>query len=238
MLQIAVCDDDILECLNLSGKIKRILKDKKTDCAVKNFQSGKRLTECAEEFDIIFLDIIMAELDGMDTARILRKRAFDKTLIFVSSSKSYVFDAYDVEAFHYLLKPIDDGKLAAVLEKASLKTDAQSGRFIIVNKERQRIKLYLDDIYYFEIWGRKIRASGKNGDIKYYGRMGELEKKLAGGDFFRCHKSYLVNLKYVNSYNAHEAILDNGEIVPVSKRRYDDFCAEYLKAMRKLGGII
>ena len=238
MLQIAVCDDDVLECISLTDRIRRILNEMKIDCLIKKFGSGKQLADFSGSFDIIFLDIMMTGLDGIETARALREKMFDKILIFFSSSKSYVFEAYDVEAFHYLLKPIDEGKLTAVLKKALSKTDMKSGRFIIINKDREHKKLFLDDIYYFDIWGRKICAYSKNGETEFYGKICELEKKLSGDYFFRCHKSYLVNLKYVNSYNAHEITLDNGAILPVAKRRYDGFCIAYLNAVRKLGEMI
>lgn len=238
MLSIAVCDDEITECLDLSVKIKKILDGRNVECIIKRFQNGEKLVKSADGFDIIFLDIIMRAPNGMETARLLREKSFDKALVFVSSSREYVFDAYDVEAFNYLLKPIDDKKLESVLGKAISKIDDKSERFIIINKDRRQKKLFLDDIYYFEIWGRVIRVHGKNGAFDYYGKIGELEQKLGGDGFFRCHKSYLINLKYVNSYSAREIILDNGKAVPLSKRRYDGFCVAYLKEMRKMGGLV
>ena len=104
MLSIAVCDDEVVECCNMARKIKDILEEMKIPCIVRQFWSGEKLLQALEGFDIVFLDIIMRDLDGMKTAQIFRKKAFDKILIFVSSSREYVFEAYDVEAFQYLLK--------------------------------------------------------------------------------------------------------------------------------------
>ncbi|MDE6635378.1 MAG: response regulator, partial [Lachnospiraceae bacterium] len=103
MLSIAVCDDEIIECGNMAGRIKKILGDMKISCMVRQYNSARELLHASEKFDIVFLDIIMRDLDGMKAAHIFRKMAFDKILIFVSSSREYVFEAYDVEAFHYLL---------------------------------------------------------------------------------------------------------------------------------------
>ena len=167
-----------------------------------------------------------------------RKKAFDRILIFISSSREYVFDAYDVEAFQYLLKPVDDRKLKRVLQKAVLKTESRSQEFIIANRERQKKKLFLDDIYYFEIKGRMIDVHGTEGIFTYYERIKDLEDKLRDRGFFRCHKSYLINLKYVDVYNRQEAILENGEKVIIAKRRYEEFCWEILQFMRKNGGIL
>lgn len=153
MLSIAVCDDEVIECCNMAKKIKEIMEEMQAPCIIRQFQSGGELLQALESFDIIFLDIIMRELDGMKTAQIFREKAFDKILIFVSSSREYVFEAYDVEAFQYLLKPVEDRKLKSVLQKAVLKTERRSQEFIIVSRERQKKKLFFDDIYYFEIKG-------------------------------------------------------------------------------------
>ncbi len=238
MLSIAVCDDEVIECCNMEKRIKRVMEEMKIPCIIRQFRSGGELLQTLESFDIVFLDIIMQEMDGMKTAQLFRRKAFDKILIFVSSSREYVFEAYDVEAFQYLLKPVEDRKLKSVLQKAVLKTERRSQEFIIVSRERQKKKLFLDDIYYFEIQGRIVDAHGPEGIFTYYEQIGELENKLRDKGFFRCHKSYLINLKYVDGYNRQEVILENGERIVIAKRRYEEFCQEVLKAMRENGGIL
>lgn len=238
MLSIAVCDDEVMECCNIAEKIKKILKEMEISCMIRQFYSGYELIQSSEKFDIIFLDIIMYDLNGMRIAQIFREKAFHKIIIFISSSRKYVFEAYDVEAFQYLLKPIDERKLKRVLQKAVFKAEKQLEEFIIVSKERQKKKLFLDDIYYFEIKGRMIDVHGTNGVFSYYEKIGVLENNLQEKGFFRCHKSYLINLKYVDVYNRHDVILENGERIVIAKRRYEEFCKEILVYMKKNGGII
>lgn len=237
MLSIAVCDDEMIECCNLAGKIKGILEEMKIPCIIRQFRSGRELLQAPEDFDIVFLDIMMCGLDGMKTAQLFRRRASDRVLIFVSSSREYVFDAYDVEAFQYLLKPVDDKKLRDVLRKAVLKTESRSQEFIIVSRERQKRKLFLDNIYYFEIKGRRVDVHGTEGTFTWYEQIGELENQLRDKGFCRCHKSYLINLKYVDAYNRQEVILENGERIMIARRRYEGFCQQILKFMRENGGI-
>ncbi len=232
MLWIAVCDDEVMECSRMATKIRGILDEMEVPCTIRQFYSGRELLQSSETFDIIFLDIIMDGLDGMKTARLVREKAFDKLLVFISASRDYVFDAYDVEAFQYLLKPVEDKKLKSVLRKAVRKTEERSQVFIIVSRERQKKKLFLDDIYYFEIRGRMIDAHGRGGIFSYYEQIGLLERELQGKGFVRCHKSYLVNLKYVDVYNRQELVLDNGERIAIAKRRYEAFCEAILKYMR------
>ena len=119
MLSIAVCDDEIIECCNMEKRIKKMIEEMKIPCIIRQFRSGRELLQALESFDIVFLDIMMPEMDGMKTAQLFRKKASDKILIFVSSSREYVFEAYDVEAFQYLLKPVEDRKLKSVLQKPS-----------------------------------------------------------------------------------------------------------------------
>lgn len=238
MLSIAVCDDEVMECCTIAGKVKEIAKEMKIPCIIQQFCSGQELIQSQYNFDIIFLDIIMHDLDGMKTAQIIREKAYDKILIFITSSRNYVFEAYDVEAFQYLMKPIDDKKLRKALQRAVLKTENHMQEFIIVSKERQKKKLFIDDIYYCEIRGRMIDIHGREGVFTFYGQIGVLEKNLQDKGFFRCHKSYLINLKYVNVYNKQEVILDNGASIMIAKRRYDEFCREFLGYMRKNGGIL
>ena len=139
MLSIAVCDDEVIECCNMAKRIKKIMEEMKIPCIIRQFRSGGELLQALESFDIVFLDIIMQELDGMKTAQIFREKAFDNILIFVSSSREYVFEAYDVEAFQYLLKPVEGRKLKSVLQKAVLKTKSRSLEFIMsARKSRKR----------------------------------------------------------------------------------------------------
>lgn len=238
MLWIAVCDDEVMECNRIAKKIGEMLAKMKVRCTIKQFYNGRELLQSSDSFDLIFLDIIMGEMDGMRTAHLVRQRAYDKMLIFISSSREYVFDAYEVEAFQYLLKPIEEEKLRRVLQKAVFRMESRLREFIIINRERQKKKLFLDDIFYFEIRGRLIDVHGTGDIFSYYGQIGVLEKDLDGKGFFRCHKSYLVNLKYVDVYNRQEMVLDNGERIVIAKRRYEEFCQEILKYMRENGGII
>lgn len=222
----------------MAEKIRGTLEEMKVPCFLRQFNSGEELLQAEENFDIVFLDIMMDGLDGMKTAKRIRKKASCRLLVFISASREYVFDAYDVEAFWYLVKPVETGKLKQVLKKAVLKTEAASPDFILVNKGRQKQKIFLRDILYFEIMGRLIDIHKTGGISDYYGKISILEEELREKGFFRCHKSYLVHLKYVKGYNRQEAVLDNGEKIPISKRRYEEFCKALLSYMKKSGGIL
>ncbi len=238
MLSVAVCDDEARECCSLVLQIRKMIGELNISCIVRSFGSGRELLEAKENFDIIFLDVIMDGVDGLETARLIREKAYDRFLVFVSSSREYVFDAYEAEPFWYLVKPVTDQKLKRILQKILSKMEIQPQEFILVSKDREKKKIFLGDIYYFEVRGRVMDIHCTDGTVTYYEKMEKLEKELQGKDFFRCHKSYLVNLKYVSGYSRQELILDNGEKIVIARRRYEGFCREILRYMRTNGGIL
>lgn len=237
MLMIAVCDDEIRECYELSIQIQHALDQLNMPCTIRQYHSGQELLQAKQTFDIVFLDIIMQGMDGMKTAELFRRKFNGKILIFISSSRQYVFDAFAVEAFEYLVKPIAAEKLRGTLSRCIAKIGRQSDDFIILSKDRKVRKLFLDEVRYFEICGRQIEAHGADSVFSWYEQISALEKALSGKDFFRCHKSYLVNLKYVDYYDRHEVTLDNGDKILIAKRRYEAFCTAILSYMRRNGGI-
>ncbi len=238
MLAVAVCDDEVMENIQICKKIQEVLAEMHIPCTVRRFHSGEELLQSSEQFDLIFLDIIMQDMDGMETAKLCREKSLGKILIFLSSSREYVFESYEVEAFWYLVKPVDEKKLKHVLQRAVEKGKQKEQGFIIVNKEREKKKLFLEDIYYFEVRGRKISVHGKDDIFIYYEQLGSIEKTLCDKEFFRCHKSFLVNLRHISGYNRQEAVLDNGERILISRRRYPDFCEKMLCYMKRNGGIL
>ena len=238
MVSIAVCDDELLDCLTISAQIRIIMEEMGAAFCVEQFQSGRQLLKSLGRFDVIFLDILMEGMDGMETARQCRRMDFDRMLVFFSSSRDYVFDAYDVEAFHYLVKPVDEGKLRHVLGRAVERERQLFREYIVVSRDRQVRKLFLDSVRYFEIRGRQIEVHEEQGVFTWYEQIGALERQLKGKGFFRCHKSYLINLGHVEVYNRQEAVLDNGERILIARRRYEQFCQEMVAYVRKNGGIL
>ena len=235
---IAVCDDEVRECLDFSRKIESLLKKMCVPCVVRQYNSGKALLKEAAAYEMIFLDIMMDEMDGMQTARMLRRNYPEKILVFVSSSRQYVFDAFGVEAFAYLVKPVKEDELRQTFSRCLARLERRSGDYRMISQGRQTANLFLDEILYFEIRGRIIEAHGKDGIVSWYEKINVLEEALRGRNFFRCHKSYLVNLKYVDVYNRQEVSLAGGEKISIARRRYEDFCQAVLNYMRDNGGVV
>lgn len=167
-MHIAICDDEREIC----EELQEMIIQQMPDCEVAAFISGEELLESRFPYDILFLDIQMEGMNGISTARELRKRKEDVILIFITAVWEYVFDAFDVSAFHYLLKPVSAGKMAEVF-----------GRAVREVKKRQKdsVKKLL-----IQTRTRNVMIPVKE-MIEIYATMSELEEQL-GDSFFRCHR--------------------------------------------------
>ncbi|MDE5717168.1 MAG: LytTR family DNA-binding domain-containing protein [Lachnospiraceae bacterium] len=255
-MKIAICDDEQTLCETLRQKIERHCKNSGITCQIYAFNSGNELLSLPEEKipDILFLDIQMPGKNGMQTAKELRSQNRDMILIFVTALSEYVYEAFDVNAFHYLVKPFEDEKLQEVLDRAlqqcekqaedpvktdyrekTAKTEKQAPpRAILVKQGGLSTKVLLSDIVYAEVFNRKIMLHTINGDIEYYGKLTDLSEQT-GADFYRTHRAYLVNLKYVEKYNATTVWLKT-DAIPVSKKQFAGFVRQYMRYISRTSG--
>lgn len=175
-------------------------------------------------------------INGMELARRIRasEGGSQPLIIFVTGYENYVYDAFDVDAFQYLLKPVDPQKFAEVFRRAAERITAggqqQQKKLVIQYAGTNRV-LPLSDIYYMESQGHKIVLHLKDTTLEYYARLGELEQALQG-QFCRIHKGFLVNLAYVEGYSRAEVTLANGDKLNLSKYKYDGFVKAHLRFIR------
>ncbi|MCI8327935.1 MAG: response regulator transcription factor [Lachnospiraceae bacterium] len=230
MLRIAVCDDEEQTSIYLKK-----LTEETISSHVKIFSSRRELLKSNEEFQIFLLNIGIGEFNGIETAKRIRKHS-DALIIFITSLREPVFEAFDVEAFHYLLKPVNERKLKEVLRKAEGKClGRKSEEPLIIRKNGTCCNIAKDDILYAENDGRKVILHMEERQIEYYARMKELEEEL-GSQFFRIHRGYLVNLRAVKSYHVGGVILKNREEILMAKTKYQDFVTAYIKFWRRYKG--
>lgn len=233
-MNIAICDDEKV----IRELIKERIEELSDECEVKMYASGEELLSSGEVFDIIFLDIQMGELSGIETARSLRQQESESIIIFVTAVKEYVFEAFDVEAFYYLLKPIEDNKFAEVFDRAEKGVLARKTRTqerIFIKTRNRNITIDKSRIYYVESRTRKVEIHLNNESIETYATMNEMEKQL-GNDFYRCHRGYLVNMAYILEYDTSKIILNNGEEIYMAKEKYSDFIKVYMRYLKDGGG--
>ncbi len=236
MLHIAICDDEKY----MSDKIRTMTYDffrgKNMDISVLQFSSGRELLKYDRMIDILFLDIQMDGMDGMETARKLRSRKFKGIVIFITVLKEMVFRSFEVQAYDYLVKPIEPDRFEKTMERllSSMKSAGESS--LLIQKRYESNIIPFEEIVYCEIIDRKVYLHLASSEIlDYYDRIENLETKL-DSRFFRCHRSFLINLQYLKSYINGRAYMENGEEIPVSRLRSKEFShviMQYMKEWRQ-----
>lgn len=250
MISFAICDDEPWMAEELSCRLSQYMDEqinKQADkrinehlsknssfYSIRCFSDGCSLLKSGNTFDVIFLDIQMPPPDGLETARKLRRQGIRSLLIFITVLAEYVFDAFSVEAYDYLVKPLEDVRfrrtMNRVLRTLSQRTDQQKN--LIIQKGNSCEIIPLSEILYGEVMGRKIYIHQINGSITdYYGRMEDLERKV-DGRFFKCHRSYLVNLAHVRGCHDGRVILMQDKEIPVSRLRERDLTQALLHYMK------
>ena len=236
-MRIAICDDEKRICAILAEKVGKICPD----VEIMTYTSGEDLLNADELPDILLLDIRMPGMSGMDVAKTLRDRDWRKILIFITGEENQVFNSFDLHAFHFLVKPVADEKLKEVIDNAvkelerSVPVTQKQEKYIDIQSGTSHIRVNLSQLMYAEVYDRKTILHMKNENIEYYGQLSALEC-LVGKDFYRVHRSYLVNMKYVERYDRSSVTLQGGDNIPIAGREYDGFLKAYMKYSRRRMG--
>lgn len=234
MIKFAVCDDEPLTVREIADRLAGFMEEHSiSDYSVSSFSNGHALLDSGGGFDLIFLDIRMGQPDGMETARLLRRRGERSLLIFVTVLRELVFDAFQVEAYDYLIKPLDSAHFSRTMKRALRSLERSAAEGIVIRRGAGCEVVSLSDIVYCEVLGRKLYIHKKDGTvIDYYGRLEELEHRM-DGRFFKCHRSYLVNLDCVRGCRAGQVILPREEAIPASRLRERELKQALLRHMRE-----
>lgn len=229
MVKIAVCDDEENQVEALKNMIERNLRIKDIEYKIFKFNSGEKMIPFISEFDICFLDIKMGKnnLTGIEIAKKIREVSERVIIIFITGYEDYVFDAFDVRAFHYILKPVEEEKLKKILYSSLLQLE-KIDKFIVVKTMKSSAKILIKDIMYIESQQRKLKIHTTYRIFEYYHKLADIEMELGKHNFYRCHRSYIVNFKYVNSFDSTFITLKNSEKVYISKYKINDFSKAFM----------
>ncbi len=233
-MNVFLCDDQPLYMEEFAKQLEGYFHSRKISFQLSAFTDGNQLLNSGISPDIIFLDIKMGELSGLETARRIRKDNTRSRIIFLTAYKQFVFQAFDVDASHYLIKPVKEEKLEAVLNHVIGQLVPPEKEYLTFQSGLSIRKLPPSDILYLEVRNRKVSVHSKTGVFDFYGKLEVLEKKLPAR-FFRCHRSFIVNMDTVMRFDKTDIFLMNGESVPVSKRKYQEFSMAFMKQMQKEG---
>lgn len=218
MINIGICDDEASMRRLLRAPLEQKLQLLGADYRIYEYDCGETLLTRPETewLDILFLDIEMKQLSGMETARNLRKRDSHTLLIFVTAYPDFVFQGYEVHAFHYILKPYENQKIMKVLEQAIKELGQNREHYFTLEQKSGTTKIPAKKILAFSSDRRKIIISLEDGNkLEFYGKLDAVETDLP--DYFiRCHNRHLVNLNYVTALEKDGCTL-RSQSFPVSR---------------------
>jgi len=226
MIHIAVCEDKNEDMAHLRNMLCQV----KILCDFTEYTSAESLLFDIEtnqkQFDIFFLDIYLPGQNGVEAARCIRAVNPDAILIFLSTSEDFYREAFDLYAFHYLIKPVSLTELTEVLQKAAERIAAPE-EVLQITFRGQNIILHHTDIMYISSSNHALHFSMQNGqEYTSYGKLDGLESQLASELFVRCHKSYIANLLYVNRLTREGFYID-GTLIPISRTYAADAKKKY-----------
>ncbi len=228
-MRIALCDDDNRIMDILEEKLTKYYQEKNIDFEINRFLGGKELLAYnLNEIDLLFLDMEMPGMNGVEVATEIRKENRNLTIIFVTAFEKFVFESFKVNAFRYLLKPLDDEKLREALDSLNTKSNKKDD-CLCFQFQNENFCVNYDDIIFIEIMRDKIWIHCHGKTYRWRGTLKQITEKLIKKGFFQVHRSYLVNMSKIKSYTSNTVVLEDNCNVPISKYRLDAFKEEYIK---------
>lgn len=229
-MRIAICDDEKEQ----RSIIKTLLNQSRhfaPNMEICEFASGEELIHSIsrekEWYDIIFLDIAMGGMNGIETARTIRKYRSEAIIIFITGIVDYVLQAFEVKAFRYLIKPVSEIKFDKEFKNAVNEGNMANEKNYLIHSNQRIIRLKLSELIYIESNLRKITVYATNDTYTFYGKFADQENRLSKHGFMTINKGILVNLAHVKFVDKNNIYLKNGKELPLSRIRrkeiYDRF---------------
>lgn len=234
MIQIGICDDDAYAREALQIELEKILIEKKEEI-VYEFSSGKGCVNWIKnhpgEIDLLFLDIEMDILSGIQAAREIRTFDQNLQLVFVTGYSDFVFEGYRVQALDYLMKPVDPFRLLEVINRVRRHYTSSENNYFIFQNTEGRYRILKSHISYLYSEKRKVVLVSHNKEFPFYGKLNEVEKELGEG-FIRIHQRYLINAAFVSQVTPSRILVEH-TYLPVSRSMKESALSALAKEMMK-----
>ncbi len=223
MFRIAICDDENIICSEIEQAIMNYCKVSLIEIDVEVFTSGEELCQFMnkeEEFDLIFLDIELKHMNGVEVGRIIRDEMKNETvqIVYISGKDNYFLELFEVRPMHFLQKPITPEKIIKDIEKA-MELAGRLNHVFSFKQSHNTYKVAVKDILYFEAENRQVKMITAQSQINFYGSMEEVFREVEKYRFLYIHKSYLVNYAHVIVFGHKELTMSNGTVLPISQQR-------------------
>ena len=225
--KLAICDDETELCASLEKFIHSFFDGREIDYSVKSFFDVRSLDASIKngaEYDLVFLDIFFKDGNGISYAKNLRAQKSATEIIFITTSREYAIESYDVNPIYYILKPAAPDKLNAAMTRF---LEKKAPNYICFNTVNGITKISLSAVLYF---GHHVIVHKSDGtEYSIRGTLKDIETQLPAAMFIRPHRSYLVNVEFISEIIRYMIKLTNGENIPVSKAAYNKIQYEFVE---------
>lgn len=229
MYRIAVCEDEKYILEELHEKVEAYIKEKQLIANVNTYMSGEDLLKEKVRHDIVLLDMMLPGLSGIEVAKQLYHKS---CIIFITFYEKYALEAFDVEAVHYLIKPVSNERLYLALDRAMDRLEQIAHKMLTLVKDGKTKIIDIYDILYCEVYNHHVIIHTMQDTYNYSGTLDMLENEL-DGSFFRCHRSYIINMRCIIGREEGVAILSSGDRILISRRKQAEFMQRLLKFLKK-----
>ncbi len=220
MYQIAICDDDI----RMRRFLHSAVDEAGIHCTVKEFSNGTGLIQDDQEYDILFLDIDMPVVNGIEAAKRIRRKDRKVKIVYVTGYQDYMQRSFAVHPFSFLVKPVKKGTIIRQLREAVFYSrEEEKADTLRLETMDGMEEIAVSDIYYLEYQNRKLRLVMKYGECMIRGKVSEFSKKMIPYGFASPHKSFVVNLYHVKAIRGYDIFMMNGDLIPLSQKRSTEF---------------
>lgn len=239
MLRILYCDDEPAQEIYLQRAVQKWEETSRETIRLQTFRSAEEVLFELDQtvpYDLLLLDIQMKQMNGMELAREIRKRDRNVAVAFLTNDPGFVFDGYEVEAVGYLMKPVNPDQLASLLNRIYEKKGKEK-RYLIFRYSGEDYRLEEQEIVYLESDGHYIRIHGMDRIYDVKEKFQNMLNVLEGDGWIRPHRSYFVNLGYVEKITRTECMMENGERIPVSRNRYREVNEAFIDYYKNRMGV-
>lgn len=225
-MNIALCDDipDILD--NLKTYLEDYSKDNNIKLNIDCFDCGEAFLHCEKHYDIVFMDIYLGKISGMETIRNYRNSRSSQ-IVFITTSLDHAIEAFGLNATHYLVKPLTQKAVSEAMDRCLTRLELKSNKFIEVKTIGGMRPIPLENIIYIEVFNKVSVIHNKVNDIQTYTSLDALFKLLGDGCFMRAQRSYIVNMKFIDTFFFDRIVLEGGTEIILSRNNRGKLKKQY-----------
>lgn len=223
MIRIAIVEDEPTEIDRIKVYLEEIAQEDQTQFDIEQYSSGMAFVmRGMKDYDLVLMDIDMPNLNGIETAKALRKVDQSATLIFVTNMAQYAISGYEVNAIDFILKPVNRYSFAIKIKRAISRTAKKNDNAIQIKMDGTIFLVHMYQIMYLEVDGHYVIFHTTQGDYKEYTTLKLAQKRINSSHFVQCNQSFLINMKYIESVS-RESVTVGGTIIYISRKMKTEF---------------